>query len=205
MGNEIKITRSDFLQDDKWQKYLEDCHQFYFVCPWGLIDPSEVPQEAGLMWVAKTGTRLYTKRKAAHRDVKPYHVFIYILMTRTQITEDRFGYDESNIDYWRRWLKERKEKQELGHRVRGRVAELAAKAFTDKHLAECRVEKWEDFKKKLEAIGIDPDAQTWEFERKINELTGQIPRNFESTLLFTAGKLEDIAKAIEKMKGKDSE
>ena len=38
LGYEIKQSRSDFLQDNKWQAYLPCCHQLYFVCPKGYWD-----------------------------------------------------------------------------------------------------------------------------------------------------------------------
>ena len=56
-GYEIKVSRSDFVNDTKWQDYLPYCHQFYFVCPPDLIQPDELPKEIGLMY-AEIG-RLY--------------------------------------------------------------------------------------------------------------------------------------------------
>ena len=38
IGYEIKISRQDFLNDQKWHSYLNYCNEFYFVCPAGLID-----------------------------------------------------------------------------------------------------------------------------------------------------------------------
>ncbi|GAG15780.1 unnamed protein product, partial [marine sediment metagenome] len=29
IGYEVKVSRSDFLNDDKWQGYLQYCNQFY--------------------------------------------------------------------------------------------------------------------------------------------------------------------------------
>lgn len=42
----------------------------YFVCPNGIIQPDELPPDIGLKWVAKTGTRLFTKRKAQRREIE---------------------------------------------------------------------------------------------------------------------------------------
>ena len=65
----MKIDRSDFLKDDKFYGYLEFCNFFSFACPSGLIDPSEVEDGIGLLWVASTGSRLFTKRKPKRREV----------------------------------------------------------------------------------------------------------------------------------------
>lgn len=118
-GYEVKITRADFLQDNKWQTYLSECNQFYFVCPSGVIRLDECPDEAGLMYVSKTGTRLYTKKKAPHRAGGPsVEILQYILFSRA-IIEDRYHHrdHEDKRQFWTRWLKEKKIDQELGWRV----------------------------------------------------------------------------------------
>lgn len=85
-GYEIKVSRGDFLQDGKWHEYLPYCNQFAWVCPWGLIQPNEVGEGAGLIYVTKTGTRLMTKVKPVRRDVQiPDEIFRYVLMSRAQI------------------------------------------------------------------------------------------------------------------------
>jgi hypothetical protein len=53
MVHEIKVSRSDFFSDvksEKWKKYQPFCSHFYFVCPLGMVQKSEVPIEAGLMF-----------------------------------------------------------------------------------------------------------------------------------------------------------
>lgn len=51
IGYEIKVTRADFLGDKKWQEYLKYCRKFYFIAPTGIIKPSELPPEIGLIEV----------------------------------------------------------------------------------------------------------------------------------------------------------
>lgn len=121
IGYEIKVYRGDFLQDDKWTDYLDTCHQFYFVCPWGLIQKEEIPQDVGLMWCSKNGSRLYTKRKSVHRkeDVDNDLLF-YILMNRVKITKSNFGYSQyrqNERKYWELWLKHKNIDGEFGRMV----------------------------------------------------------------------------------------
>ena len=80
---EIKVSRSDFLRDDKWREYLPYCNEFYFVCPWGLIDPEEVEDPAGLLWITKTGGRAYMKKWILPRkqDI-PQELLIHLVMSR---------------------------------------------------------------------------------------------------------------------------
>lgn len=84
---EIKVSRSDFMRDDKWPNYLPLCNQFAFVCPWNLISPEELPADVGLFWASKNLSKLYCKRKPALRkDVEiPETVFRYVLMSRCKV------------------------------------------------------------------------------------------------------------------------
>ena len=48
-GYEIKVTRSDFLNDRKWQEYLKFCTWFSFIAPKGVIKKEELPENIGLV------------------------------------------------------------------------------------------------------------------------------------------------------------
>jgi len=81
IGYEIKVSRQDFLHDNKWPQYLDYCKEFYFACPRGVIDPGELPAEAGLLVLS--GTRMIVKKKAPVRSVEiPEKLYRYILMRR---------------------------------------------------------------------------------------------------------------------------
>lgn len=54
-GYEVKVNRSDFINDNKWTSYLDYCTEFYFVCPAGLISVEELPENVGLIWSSATG------------------------------------------------------------------------------------------------------------------------------------------------------
>lgn len=70
IGYEVKQSRSDFLKDHKMQDYLPYCNEMYLVCPHGIVDPNEVNESFGLIFVASTGTKLITRKKAPWRDVQ---------------------------------------------------------------------------------------------------------------------------------------
>ena len=53
-GFEVKLQRSDFLKDDKWQLYSEFCSSLTMVCPSGLIEPEEIASPFGLVWIRRT-------------------------------------------------------------------------------------------------------------------------------------------------------
>ena len=83
-GYEVKISRSDFLQDKKWRDYLPYCHKFYFVTPWGLIDKQEIEEPAGLIYASKNMSKLYIQKRVSPRIIQdPINIYIYLLMSRT--------------------------------------------------------------------------------------------------------------------------
>lgn len=125
-GYEIKVSLNDFRRDDKWHNYLEYCSDFYFVCPWGLIQPEEVAAPAGLLWVAKTGTRLWMKRKAARRIVPIPEILWRSVVMRL----DQGRPYASNSEYWRDWLAGKQQSLDVGYRVSRRLRELVSEKIT---------------------------------------------------------------------------
>ena len=71
---EIKVSRSDFLSDiakpDKRRAYLEVAEALYYVCPEGLIDKKEVPQECGLIYFEEKYNNFAIKKHAKRGKVE---------------------------------------------------------------------------------------------------------------------------------------
>jgi hypothetical protein len=177
-GYEIKVSRADFLGDNKWPSYLPYCEYFYFVSPQGLIQPEEVSAEVGLMWVTKNGSRLYTKKKAPYRTIElPAKIFIYLLMWR----QDKVT--KKNLDYWKEWLETRDEEKEVGCRVSRKLQKL----YSDNVVKVQRKQKWleeeisryKDLKEFL--VKNNLHVNSWNIETKVQ---GILEGNLPSDLLF---------------------
>lgn len=52
---EIKVSRADFLQDDKWHLYSQFSSSLAVACPHGLIKPEEIPSPFGLIYFKRVG------------------------------------------------------------------------------------------------------------------------------------------------------
>lgn len=125
---EIKVSRSDFLGDQKWHRYLDYCNEFYFVCPTGLIDPTELPAEAGLMYVAKTGTRLFRKKAAPRRKVQiPESLSKYLPICRMELANKNISTPDNPAAYWKKWLEEKEYEKDLGYLISQTIAREARK------------------------------------------------------------------------------
>lgn len=130
IGYEIKVSRSDFLGDYKWNKYLKFCNELYFVSPYKMIDPSELSNGVGLIWVSKTGNRLFTKRKAEFRNVSiPESIFRYILMARVKVLSGCHDSSKPDAEFWNRWLDDNKKTKIAGRRLGARIGEKIESAY----------------------------------------------------------------------------
>lgn len=192
---EIKVSRSDFIQDDKWRAYLPYCNQFYFVCPTGLIDKSEVPEESGLMWVSKTGTRVYTKKKAKYRDVEiPEELYKYILFSRSQFTNGEYV-PESQVEYWKKWLAKKEESRELGYNVSRKIMQKyqndVEKVQRDVKVASERMAEYAEVKELLKEMGYKEGKYIWKWNVE-KKLKSQVSEKFKEKL----GEISRLAKHL---------
>jgi hypothetical protein len=197
-GYEIKVRRSDFLADDKWPGYLELCNYFLFVCPPHVIEPHEVGEHIGLLWVSSTGTRLYTKRKPNLREVQiPEDLFRYILMSRAKIVRDT-RINESRRDYWERWLRDKKENQSLGWLVSQRIQKIVQAEIDARRIAEAKVGAYKKVEAILEELGFDTDTPhvRYGFENEVRRAMGRDPR-LAQDLRAIAERIGDAADRVE--------
>lgn len=153
VGYEIKVSRSDFTRDTKWQEYLPYCHRFYFACPKGLIHPDELPKGIGLIYVGAGGayTRVTAHRRSQTRDADILAVLRYVAMWRSEIVPSETK--EARMRRFRVEYECRRSTLSNGrafrHRIAQRLAEAEEKAFSlelkvkllkqDLHFAQVRL------------------------------------------------------------------
>lgn len=202
---EVKVSRSDFLADEKWPAYLPLCNEFYFVCPSGLIKPSEVPEVAGLMYVAKSGGRLWRKKKAVYRQLDiPDELYRYILQSRVQIVkpgENSHYSAPPKKEYWRRWLAEKRDKHDIGRAasraIRASHAKLEAFVNFERVRIERRFAEYADIRAMLLQLGIDPEHGYRTAASAEARLRTAIPDGLARTVKELKQKLEKFQAAIE--------
>lgn len=174
IGYEVKVSRRDFEQDQKWVGYLDYCHRFYFVCPAGLIRSSELPKDVGLMWVSVNKTKILTKHHATSREpdnAKLLDLMSYVLMCRTKVrAENVFG--EQRHVYEAKHIEEATARKQLGWLVNKNVsAAFYAQEQRNKELAEKQAAT-EELRSYLKECGVDwpdRDYSHWRARQQINE------------------------------------
>jgi len=176
-GYEVKLTRQDFVTDRKWVNYLDYCHSFYFVCPQGLIQPTELPPEAGLYYVSKTGKKLFLKKKSTHRFISlPPEILYYVLFWRAKVIDRQEVEVESEREYWERWLKNKKISQNFGWHVSRKIRQIIEEEIVKVKRRNAELlaenEKLSQVKETVESWGWDVDQLSkWGIENKLREKT----------------------------------
>ena len=93
-GYEIKVSRSDFLRDKKWQNYQKYCHEFYFVSPPGIVKVKDLDElgcgDVGLIYYSSDHDTLFTKRRAMYRKIdlrspEVVSMLLYLAMYRAEV------------------------------------------------------------------------------------------------------------------------
>jgi hypothetical protein len=178
IGYEVKVDRQDFLNDHKYHNYFELCNEFYFVCPAGLIEKAEVPENCGLIWTSKNATKLYTKLKASYRNIEePTDLYKYVLMSRAVITNP----NENNKTTGRKeaiesYLKDKETRRYMGRMLGEKLSkrineEIEQVALENKGLIAIN-ESYQEIKDFLKELGIKPDTWSakWKVEQKLEEI-----------------------------------
>jgi len=206
IGYEIKVSRSDFLNDRKWQSYLPYCNEFYFVSPFKLILPSEIPADVGLLWLSSTGTRLFTKKKAPYRQIIiPEELYRYIMMWRSHIISEY--HRPSPEKFWKDWMEEKEQKVKFGSKVGKRIQVVIKKEIEsvnrkNKYLIE-RMEKYDEIKKRIEDMGFDVSKplNEWEVFNKLQELKDIIPSKLVRVVKSLREDLNSFQIELDRLKG----
>lgn len=211
IGYEIKVSRSDFENDQKWTGYLDLCNEFFFACPAGLIRATDVPSSVGIIWISQSG-KLHVKRKAEYRtpDIeKQNRLLIYALMARSKIVSDRVnGEQETPIDRVHNhlaFLKEQTEKAELAYFVKSHIRKLSDTLQKKEIELGYRESYVKDFEKRLALLGITWDSTNanWHDNNQvgndINNLKSRIDDFTLRDMKSIGQKLIDTAETILKL------
>lgn len=203
IGYEIKVSRSDFVNDNKWRNYLDCCNEFYFVCPFGLIQPEEIPFDVGLCWVSKTETMIKIKRKAPHRPaIIPEGLWFQIIKNRMSVIKNSMFKKQ---DYWKAWLKEREINSEFGRQVSESIRKTVREKIETVQMENAKfralLEKERYTLAKLKESGIDLEKLShWNFEavlnEKINQVNCALPKGLEHALLMAENNMKTIRELL---------
>lgn len=115
---EIKVSRWDFLQDQKWHAYLKYSHEFRFVVPEGLIKKEELPDNIGLMYAKEDWTFKVVKRAKHEEKQIPADFFKYIIFSRI---DSQYPKEVPNKQFLQDYIDGKIQSKELGRKLWGKM------------------------------------------------------------------------------------
>ena len=203
---EIKVSRSDFIRDDKWLQYMDYCNLFYFAAPQGIIEPGELPDNVGLVVASVNCKKLFLKKKAAFRDVViPESLWRYLLMWRTKIVVEREE-RETPKEFFKEWMKEKDANKLFGWQVSRALAttikERIEKVDQQNTKLEGRIKQLEKVEEFCRDLGINP-YNKYDVQRKVKEQLRLIPEHFTFQLTRMIEELQQIKETCEKVEERE--
>ena len=202
---EIKVSRGDFLQDNKWNLYRQYCNEFYFVVPKGLIDKKELPSDCGLIYYNPETKKLLTKQKSQYKECdQPYEMYQYIIYSR--LASDHIPFYEEKAEYAKDYIADKADKRNIGYALRTKMAkemtEMSQRLESLKS-TEKKVKFFDDVVKLLRNHGgwyswrDDPEEILKELEKRMSQ--GCNPDDLDRIEINA----KDILRRIEALRPKD--
>lgn len=201
---EVKVSRSDFLQDNKWKLYLQYCNEFFFVVPKGMIDRSELPEDIGLIYYNPETKKLVTKQKSKFRQCEnPNDMYRYIIYSR--LKENPYPFYEEKAEYAKAYIEDKKDKLYIGRNLGSKMAKDLSEAY--KRLEELpHFESRMKFFEDIQVLLADNDIYVNTPERALDEITGIISNGKTirtRDLELMERDCDYLMKRIKKLKGED--
>ncbi|MGE6260891.1 MmcB family DNA repair protein [Heyndrickxia sporothermodurans] len=202
-GYEIKVSRSDFMNDEKWPVYKELCHRFYFACPTGLIQADELPDDVGLVWFNPDKKTLYTRKKAKFRNIEmSTDLFYYIIISRLE--NEKHPFFSSQRELLEQYIIDKVSKQELGRRVGSKLMNDLVELEKENRNLQRKLERLEqnesDFKRIQEVMRKNGlNMYRWNAAEELDKaLTTTVPPKFIETLEVIQNASNRLAEIVQK-------
>ncbi|MBS4172102.1 MmcB family DNA repair protein [Bacillus sp. FJAT-49736] len=202
-GYEIKVSRSDFMNDEKWPVYKELCHRFYFACPTGLIQAEELPDDVGLVWFNPEKKTLYTRKKAKFRDIEmSADLFYYIILSRLE--NEKHPFFSSQRELLEQYVIDKASRYELGRRVGSKLMKDLVDLEKQNQEMKRKLERLEqneiDFKRfqgVMRKNGLN--SYRWNAAEELDEaLSTSVPPKFIETVQSIQNSCNRLSEMVQK-------
>ena len=161
-GYEIKMSRSDFVSDEKWGYYLGMCNKMIWACPWGMINPEEIDMRCGLLYVREDGSAKLIKKPMFRAVDIPKDIYRYMMFWRLHWSERK-----SRADMIDEYLAKKDDGAYRALMFKNKMAEEIASLHKEVIALKLKQHKWRDIMDKF-----DPDIV---MDRMENPTTKFVP------------------------------
>jgi hypothetical protein len=177
---EVKVSRSDFQRDGKYQCYLPYCHEFYFVVPKGMVKKEEVPDGIGLIYYNPETKSLRTVKKPIYRKITvDADMLMYIIMNK--LDSDRLPFYRNRSEYAKAYLEDVDDRKSIGRLLGSKMAkELSA---ANQRLERLSVpQQREGLFKEIVSVLDKHGIPTWSEHRIPKELDEALSKSYPQEL-----------------------
>lgn len=204
IGYEIKVSRSDWIRDQKIDHYMMLVHRFFVVAPKGIVQPEELPEGAGLIEAIGNDPRLVTRRQAVRHDIElPDNLLIYVLMARVKETQEYTPANERELRMGalRDWTEDRNERERLSYAVNGKIQQKFNEQEARLREIERRMLELDGVRKRICEMGFDPEKPIdgWAVKERLDRLTGVVPVDIRRTVDGTLAALQRMQDALKRL------
>lgn len=198
-GYEVKVSRNDFLRDEKWPAYLQYCHQFYFVSPAGVIEMEDLSEGIGLIHYNPEKKTLRTKRKSNIRHIEmPLDMLYYLVIARVENSEHPFF--RNKREYFEAYLEDKKERKAMGYVVASKMAKDISELATENEEMKRELSSLRRQKEELDKIKVVCKAKGlstfWGFDQELEKVLSQ---KASDRVLYQVDELIKQAEKVKKM------
>ena len=150
-GYEVKVSRSDFERDEKWQYYMQYCNKFFFACSKGLIAKEELPEQVGLVYVNPETLGVSTRKNAIFREIEePIQMLYYLIYSR--IDDVPYPFFNSKEEHFKAWLEKKESTRQLSYEVKSQLITRLRETEDQVKDFQRKVEILEEHRYKLNAV-----------------------------------------------------
>lgn len=205
---EIKVSRGDFLQDNKWHLYLQYCHEFYFIVPSGMVKKTELPDNVGLKYYDPDTGAIRTVKKALYRgDITiSCDMLMYIFMNK--LDSDRIPfYGNNRLQYAKDYLEDKAYKQRIGSELGSKMAKDLSETYKRLEAldhSENDLENWNKVEKLLRKYNVFGWGWYKKEDQWLNDLEEALKSSYPKDLDSIKDDLQRIINRMDKLKEKCS-
>lgn len=193
-GYEVKVSRNDFLRDEKWPNYLQYCHRFSFACPKGIITKDDIRaignKSVGLVTINEHGMP-YTAVKPVYRPIELDAEFMLAIIIN-RMDSDRIPFYSSKAEYMKDWYKNKISDSELGRHYTRTIAKRMVKQAYELERLQGKLERTNRFTSELKTEYNITDI--WDIRRLISKF-----KDFEELFGNDTEKSKEAIKLLQKI------
>lgn len=196
-GYEVKVSRNDFLHDDKYIHYRDYCNRLYIVCPKDLIQLEEIPEDIGLIYYNPDKKTLFTKRVARLREIEmPGSLLYYILLSR--ISDDQHPFFSSKREYIESYIEDKAERSQLAYKFNNKLTKQVQEANDKVQDAELKLQNYQrkaDERDAIVKLMQEKGFLSWDYN-VIDELKKAFERQYPQEFCRAVSEIDNDMRKI---------